>query len=187
MTLNGSRRAAIAGAAIFLLTALVLWSMGRSPICACGTIKLWHGVVKSAENSQHIADWYTFSHVIHGMLFYLGGWLLFRRWSLASRFVVALALEGGWEVFENTPFIIERYREATIALDYYGDSILNSLFDMLWMALGFLAAARLPVWLTVVLALGFEAGTAYAIRDNLALNVLMLIWPIEAVKQWQGG
>ena len=161
--------------------------MGRPPICTCGSIQLWVSEVHGPDNSQHIADWYTPSHIIHGFLFYFLGWLFLRRNPPGDRLIAAILIEAGWEVLENTNWVIDRYREATMALGYTGDSVINSLSDMLWMILGFGIARRLPVWATVALALAFELVTLLAIRDNLTLNVLMLVAPVDSIAQWQSG
>jgi hypothetical protein len=173
--------------ALLLAFAAVLLFMGREPVCKCGYVMLWNGVVQSAHNSQHISDWYTPSHVIHGFIFYGLLHLLLPRASFAVKLALATVVEGAWEIFENTDFVINRYREATISLDYYGDSVLNSVCDVLAMVVGFYAASRLPVVATVAFAVFFELFTGYMIRDNLALNIIMLLWPLEDIKVWQTG
>ena len=166
--------------------AILLW-MGRPPICECGEVKLWTGAIQSADNSQHIADWYTPSHVIHGFLFYGLGWLFLRRNPPGDRLLAAVLIEAGWELLENSQWIIDRYRQATMALGYNGDSVLNSVFDIGWMVLGFAIARRLPVKAVAGIAIAFELLTLFTVRDNLTLNVLMLVAPIDAVRVWQAG
>jgi hypothetical protein len=172
--------------ALLAVVATVEIASGRPPICTCGYVALWHGAL-DAGNSQHIADWYTLSHIIHGFLFYaLGRWALPRR-KPGERLILAVAIEGAWELLENSPIIINRYREATVALGYSGDSVINSVFDVAWMAFGFALARRLPVGIIVALAILFELAALWAVRDNLTLNVLMLTYPIDAIRVWQAG
>ncbi|MER0238540.1 DUF2585 domain-containing protein [Fulvimarina sp. MAC8] len=172
---------------ILAATAATLLAMGRVPICECGYISLWYGNAYGPGNSQHLSDWYTPSHIIHGFLFYGFFHVVARRWPLGARLIASTLLECAWEIAENTNAVIQRYREATISLDYFGDSVLNSMSDASFMIVGFLLAARLPVAVTVCLAIGFEILTAVVIRDNLTLNVLMLLYPLEVVREWQAG
>lgn len=172
---------------IILLTASYLIWIGREPICKCGYIKLWHGQVVSSENSQHISDWYTPSHIIHGFLFFGALWLVARRLSFGWRLAIATLVECAWEIVENSDAVIERYRTVTISLDYFGDSVINTVSDVLAMVLGFWLASKLPVWATVTLIVLFEGLTMWIIRDGLALNILMLVYPLDSVAQWQAG
>lgn len=159
--------------------------MGRVPICTCGTIDLWVGARDSEKTSQMLTDWYSFSHAVHGFLFYFGLWLVARRWPIEWRFLSALLIETAWEIFENTPFVIDRYRATTAARGYSGDSILNSMSDILLMCIGFFVARRLPVWASVALVIIMELVPLFVIRDNLTLNVWMFIAPNDAVQAWQ--
>lgn len=182
-----SRAYILIGIAIIAAVAVTLLALGQPPICECGYVKLWHGDVVSSENSQHIADWYAPSHLIHGLLFYSLMWLLFRRQSVGFRAIGALLIESAWEILENTPLIIDRYREATISLGYRGDSVINSVCDILFMLLGFALARRLPVSASIILALLLEIAVGAIIRDNLTLNVIMLLYPLDSIRAWQAG
>ena len=181
------RRTAIAALAIIALAAAIELAMGRVPWCRCGYIKLWHGVVQSSENSQHLTDWYSLSHIVHGLLFYGLLWLAARRWPVGQRFLAAVLIEASWEVIENTPMVIDRYRQTAAALGYNGDSVLNSVSDVLMMCIGFLAARKLPVWASVALVVVLEIVPLFVIRDNLTLNIINLIAPNAAIAAWQAG
>ena len=168
-------------------TAALLLAMGRPPICTCGSIELWVNEGDSPKTSQMLADWYSPSHIIHGFLFYAALWLAARRWTVERRFLIALFAELAWEVLENTDWAIQRYREATIAIGYTGDSILNTMSDVAMMAAGFWFARKLPLWVTLAAAVILELAALAAVRDNLTLNVWMFLFPNDAVRDWQAG
>ena len=180
-------RAGIAATIIIAATAALLFLMGRPPVCTCGRITLWVGEADSSRTSQMIADWYSFSHVVHGFLFFAVLALVLRRWPVERRFLAATAVEAAWEIFENTPFIINRYREETAALGYTGDSVLNSVSDIAMMWLGFWLARRLPVGWSIAVVIAIELVPLLVIRDNLTLNIWMLLAPNEAIRAWQSA
>ena len=184
--LSKPRIVILAVLAMLMLVAEIELMMGREPMCTCGFISLWHGPVDS-QNSQQISDWYTFTHVLHGIGFYALLFLVGRRLPVPVRLLIAVFLEGAWEIAENSPLIIDRYRTATVSLDYYGDSIVNSVSDVVAMMLGFWMARRFPVWVTAAFVVAVEILLAVIIRDNLTLNIIMLVHPIDAIKQWQLG
>jgi hypothetical protein len=171
--------------ALVMLTGAIELAMGRSFLGPDGRFGWWEANIWSSENSQRIADPYSFSHIIHGMAFYGALWLVARRLPVRRRLLLAVILEAGWEILENSPLIINRYREATIALGYVGDSVLNSMSDILMMATGFLFARRARWWVTVVAVVVMEIGCAWWVRDNLTLNIIMLVHPLDAIKSWQ--
>jgi|SRR3989338_113019 len=173
------------GVSVIALQTLVLYLFGQPPICECGYVKFWEGVVLGPGNSQHLSDWYTFSHVIHGFLFYLGLWYFFPRMPVWSRLVLAIGVEVAWEIAENTPMVIQHYREQALAQGYTGDSIINSVSDTLAMAAGFFIAWRMPVWTVVVTGVVLEVFVVYMIRDNLTLNIINLIHAFPAITEWQ--
>ncbi|MEO7635074.1 MAG: DUF2585 family protein [Sphingomicrobium sp.] len=187
MTRTDDRRWLWAALLISALAVTILFALGRNPLCTCGAVDLWVAERDSARTSQMIADWYSLSHLVHGLLFYAALWLVARRLPVGWRFTIALLVEAAWEVTENTPWIIDRYRHATAALGYNGDSILNSVADIAMMAVGFLAARKLPLWASIVLLLILELVPLLVIRDNLTLNVWMLLAPNDAIGAWQAG
>lgn len=175
------------GGGLVAIQVIALLAMGHPLICTCGTIKLWMGTVSSPENSQQLTDWYTFSHVIHGFILYLLLWLTAPRMPFGLRLVLATGLEAGWEIIENTPIVMERYRQLALAQGYFGDSVINSVVDTLAAVGGFVLARKLPVWATLALALAMELFVGYMIHDNLVLNVIQLIHPSAAISRWQAG
>ena len=175
----------IVGVCLVALQALILFLFGQPWICECGDIKLWEGVVRSSGNSQHISDWYTLSHVIHGFIFY--GLLSYfvPRLSIGVRFALAIGVEVAWEILENTPMVINYYRQQALAQGYIGDSIINSVSDTIAMLVGFYVAWKVPVKAAVALAILLELIALYFIRDNLFLNVLGFIYVFPFITEWQ--
>jgi hypothetical protein len=177
--------------AVVLVQAVVLRVLGQVWWCKCASWVPWSFDIWSNHNSQHLIDPYSFTHVLHGLVFYavLAGLLRLRvaPKKLAWRAVIAVVFEAAWEILENTPLVIDRYREATISLDYHGDSIANSVSDVGCCLLGFALAARLPVRASIGSFVATELILLAWIRDSLVLNVIMLVWPIEAIRTWQGG
>lgn len=174
-------------AAIAVLMAIILRSQGRVWHCACRGWNLWSGDVWSSHNSQHFLDPYSFTHVLHGVLFAGAFRWLRPDWSIGVTLLLTTAGEAAWEIVENSRFVIDRYRDATISLSYFGDSIVNSLGDLGTCLLGFALARRIGVWKSMAFFLVTEAVLAIWIRDNLLLNVLMLLFPVDAIKAWQMG
>jgi hypothetical protein len=172
---------------IIAATAAIHYWAGRSLICKCGFVKLWWWGAKGApEESQHIFDIYATSHVLHGIIFYFLLWLISRgHLSVWARLVMAVLLESGWELFENGNYLINRYRAAGV--DYSGDSIINSVADIVSMMTGFLIASRVPPWVSVLILIATEVIVAILIRDNLLLNIISLVHPIEWITKWQEG
>ncbi|OGG53035.1 hypothetical protein A3H16_00995 [Candidatus Kaiserbacteria bacterium RIFCSPLOWO2_12_FULL_53_8] len=181
------RRLILFAFALIGVQALVLYSFGQPTICTCGYVKVWEGVVLSSGNSQHLTDWYTFSHIIHGFLFYLGLWYFFPRMPIWRRLLLAMGIEIAWEIAENTPMVIQHYREQALAQGYMGDSIINSVSDTFAMIFGFILARHLPLWSIITIALGLELFVVYMIRDNLVLNILNLIYQFPPIAVWQAG
>jgi hypothetical protein len=174
-------------AALVAIQALALLAMGLPAICRCGSVAWWHANPSGPETSQHLTDWYTYTHVVHGFGFYLLLWLLVPRLPLGLRFALAVGLEATWEIVENTPLVMERYRRSALARGYFGDSVVNSVFDTLAAALGFVLARVLPVWSTVALVVVMELFALFMIRDNLTLNIIQIVYPSDVISNWQAG
>jgi hypothetical protein len=172
---------------IVIVSFTIEYLMGRSLLGPDGHFGWWEPSVWSSENSQRVADAYTFSHIAHGLIFYWFLYMVARKMPRKYRFIIAVLLEASWEIFENSPFIINRYRDATIAVGYVGDSILNSISDIFFAGLGFIFAMRMPPWVSVALLIFMEVGCLLWVRDNLTLNVIMLIYPFDAIKVWQSA
>ncbi len=185
---NLSSWLAVASAvAIALIVGVAMRLLGRVWYCACGTPTLFAGEVASMHNSQHLIDWYSFSHFLHGLVFYSILTVSFPKLAVRWRLVVSLAVEAVWEIFENSPIVIDRYREATAANGYTGDSLVNAAGDLLFCVIGFAVARSIGWRWSIVVFIMFELLMVVAIRDNLSLNILMLLWPIDAIRIWQSG
>jgi hypothetical protein len=172
---------------VVVLAIVLLRSQGRLWLCACGQVYLWAGDIWSSDNSQHLFDPYSFTHVLHGIMFFWLLALIAPRLALTWRLFIAISLESAWEVVENSAFVIDRYRATTAALGYNGDTIINSTADIMLCAVGFIIANYLGFWRTLLFFIIVEIILVIWIRDSLILNILMLIFPIEAIKDWQLG
>ena len=169
--------------AVLIGATLYLW--GQPPICTCGEVRFWVGSVFSSGNSQHIADWYSLSHMVHGMLVVLVGRWLFPRVGLATLYLVAILTGVAWEIFEHTDFVLDRFRATTLYQGYIGDSVLNAVCDYLWMLLGFFIAHKAGQRLTLLFVVILEITSALTARDSLALTTLMVLYPVDAIEAWQ--
>ncbi len=185
-TLKANKMTIAVVALLIVAFAITLSAMGRIPYCECG-LGLWTWSAWSSSTSQLFGDPYSFSHLLHGIIFYGALFLVARRLPLRYRLLIAIIIEMSWEIFENTPFIINRYRAATASLDYFGDSVFNSVGDVIFTMFGFWIAHRLPWWTTLMIVVAIELIMLALMRDNLTLNILMLVYPIQAVKVWQIG
>jgi hypothetical protein len=191
-SIKSGRRPGIAGdivivAAMVSVAMLLEFEMGRTPTYKNGPVRLWSGDINSDQNSQQVADPYSFTHVIHGAAFYGLTRLIRGGLSFGPTAIAVVTLEAAWEVYENTNQVVNRYRAETVSLGYYGDSMLNSFFDIVACLIGLLLAWRKPAWVTLSWVIVVEVVLALWIRDNLTLNIIMLIHPIQAIKTWQMG
>ena len=184
---TGRRRPAIAIGVLLVFTVAYLRFQGRVWWCACGQPWPLALHVNSMHNSQHLFDAYSLSHVLHGVLFFGLFWFTRRRIPFAWRLALATLIEAVWEMAENSPLIINRYREGTVSLGYTGDSIANSLGDIASFAAGFYLARLMGLWKSVAFFIAVELIMLFWMRDNLTLNVLMLLWPIKAIRDWQAA
>lgn len=168
-----------------ILISVTLFAWGQPLICTCGYVQFWVGSIFSSGNSQHIADWYTLSHFLHGVLIVLAGRLFFPRWGFRTLFAIAILTGVAWEILEHTDWVLNRFRGTTLYLGYRGDSVLNAVSDYLWMLGGFFLANRLSTPWIVTMVIFLEVTAAIIARDCLTLTTLMIIYPIEAIESWQ--